>query len=107
MSVVERLGLAALHRLPPERAHDLSLRALATGVVPLPGRPFTSPRLATRIAGLDLPNPVGLAAGYDKNARALGQLTRAGFGFNRLDGARRHLPARRDVDGENLHGAQV
>jgi len=81
MSLIERAGLAALHRLDPERAHDLSLKALATGLVPLPGRPFTSQRLATRIAGLDLPNPVGLAAGYDKNARVVGPLTRAGFGF--------------------------
>ena len=81
MSLIEHAGLAALHRLDPERAHDLSLKALATGLVPLPGRPFTSPRLATRLAGLDLPNPVGLAAGYDKNARVVVPLTRAGFGF--------------------------
>lgn len=81
MNLIERAGLAALHRLDPERAHDLSLRALATGLVPLPGKPVTSPRLATRLAGLDLPNPVGLAAGYDKNARVIGPLTRAGFGF--------------------------
>ena len=81
MSVVERLGLAALHRLPPERAHDLSLTLLARGLVPLPGAPVTSPRLSTTLAGLDLPNPVGLAAGYDKNARAVDALTRAGFGF--------------------------
>lgn len=81
MSMIERAGLAALHRLDPERAHDLSIRALAAGLVPLPGKPFTSPRLATRLAGLDLPNPVGLAAGYDKNARVVGPLTRAGFGF--------------------------
>ena len=81
MSLIERAGLAALHRLDPERAHDLSLRALAAGLVPLPGRPFPSSRLATRIACLDLPNPVGLAAGYDKNARVIGPLTRAGFGF--------------------------
>jgi dihydroorotate dehydrogenase len=41
----------------------------------------TSSRLATRIAGLDLPNPVGLAAGFDKNATAIAPLSRAGFGF--------------------------
>ncbi|WP_299358162.1 quinone-dependent dihydroorotate dehydrogenase [uncultured Paracoccus sp.] len=81
MSWVERAGLAALHRLPPEAAHDLSLTLLARGLVPLPGAPVTSPRLQTRLAGLNLANPVGLAAGYDKNARALGALTRAGFGF--------------------------
>ncbi|MBB1490669.1 MULTISPECIES: quinone-dependent dihydroorotate dehydrogenase [unclassified Paracoccus (in: a-proteobacteria)] len=81
MRLIERAGLAALHRLDPERAHDLSLKALATGLVPLPGQPFTSPRLETRVAGLNMPNPVGLAAGYDKSARVVGPLTRAGFGF--------------------------
>ncbi|HRO14454.1 MAG TPA: dihydroorotate dehydrogenase (quinone), partial [Paracoccus sp. (in: a-proteobacteria)] len=81
MNVIERAGLATLHRLDPERAHDLSLRALRTGLVPLPGAPFSSPRLRIALAGLDLPNPVGLAAGYDKNAVAVGALTRAGFGF--------------------------
>ncbi|MDO5641612.1 MAG: quinone-dependent dihydroorotate dehydrogenase [Paracoccus sp. (in: a-proteobacteria)] len=81
MNLVERLGLRALHCLPPETAHDLSLRALSCGLVPLPGAPVTTPRLRSRIAGLDLPNPVGLAAGYDKNARAVGALMKAGFGF--------------------------
>jgi dihydroorotate dehydrogenase len=78
--LVERAGLAALRLLDPETAHGLSLRALASGVVPLSGA-ITSPRLSTRLAGLDLPNPVGLAAGYDKNAEAVAPLTRAGFGF--------------------------
>ena len=80
MSLADRAGLALLHRLDPERAHDLSLKALRTGLLPLPG-PVTSPRLRTTLAGLDLANPVGLAAGYDKNATALGPLMRAGFGF--------------------------
>ncbi len=80
MNPVERAGLALLHRLDPETAHGLSLRALKAGLVPLAG-PVTSSRLATRVAGLDLPNPVGLAAGYDKNAEALAPLLRAGFGF--------------------------
>ena len=66
--------------MDPERAHDASLRLLRTGMVPMPG-PVTDERLAVRLAGLDLPNPVGLAAGYDKNAVALGPLMRAGFGF--------------------------
>lgn len=80
MTFLERIALCGLHRLDPERAHGLSVRALAAGLLPLPG-PVTSPRLVTRIAGLDLPNPVGLAAGYDKNAEAVDPLTRAGFGF--------------------------
>jgi len=48
--------------------------------VPLPGV-VTSDRLRCRVAGLDLPNPVGLAAGFDKNATVVGPLSRAGFGF--------------------------
>jgi len=83
MKLVERIGLAALHRLDPERAHNLSLAALRAHLVPLPGV-ITSPRLRTQIAGLDLPNPVGLAAGYDKNAVAIAPLLRAGFGFVEL-----------------------
>ncbi|SDC38865.1 quinone-dependent dihydroorotate dehydrogenase [Ruegeria marina] len=80
MKVIEKLGLGALHRLDPETAHGLSIKALKAGLVPLPG-PITSPRLWTQVAGLDLPNPVGLAAGFDKNAEALAPLARSGFGF--------------------------
>lgn len=80
MSLIERAGLAALHRIDPERAHGLALLALRAGLVPLPG-PVTSTRLATTLAGLHLPNPIGLAAGFDKNAVAVGPLVRAGFGF--------------------------
>ena len=87
MNPIERLGLLALHRLDPERAHDLSLTALSQGLVPLSGKPVTSARLRVRVAGLDLPNPVGLAAGYDKNARALPALMRSGFGFIEIGAA--------------------
>ena len=80
MTLIERAGLALLHRMDPERAHGLSLQALRAGLVPLPG-PVTGGRLATRLAGMALQNPVGLAAGYDKNAVALAALSRAGFGF--------------------------
>ncbi|TVR43313.1 MAG: quinone-dependent dihydroorotate dehydrogenase [Rhodobacteraceae bacterium] len=80
MSVLERAGLAVLRQLEPERAHGLALRALRSGLAPLPA-PVTSARLQVRLAGLDLPNPVGLAAGFDKNAIALDGLSRAGFGF--------------------------
>ncbi len=80
MKLTEKLGLAALHRLDPETAHRLSIKALTSGLAPTPG-PVTSDRLKTRVAGLDLPNPVGLAAGFDKNGEALLPLSRAGFGF--------------------------
>ncbi|PHP26635.1 quinone-dependent dihydroorotate dehydrogenase [Limimaricola cinnabarinus] len=80
MSALERLGLAALHRIDPETGHGLALRALKAGLGPK-GGPVTSDRLRARVAGLDLPNPVGLAAGFDKNAVALDALARTGFGF--------------------------
>ncbi|MBC2834267.1 quinone-dependent dihydroorotate dehydrogenase [Paragemmobacter straminiformis] len=80
MTLVERAALAALHRLDPETAHGLSLAALQSGLAPLSG-PVTSPRLAATLAGMALQNPVGLAAGYDKNATAVAPLSRAGFGF--------------------------
>lgn len=80
MSIAECIGLATLRRFDPERAHGLALIALRAGLVPLPG-PVTSSRLRTRVAGIDLPNPVGIAAGFDKNATALHALARSGFGF--------------------------
>ncbi|WP_065332787.1 quinone-dependent dihydroorotate dehydrogenase [Tritonibacter mobilis] len=80
MKLSEKLALAVMHRLDSESAHGLSIKALKSGLTPCPG-PVTSPRLKTEIAGLTLPNPVGLAAGFDKNAEALGALTQAGFGF--------------------------
>ena len=80
MNLLDTAALALLHRLDPERAHDLSLAALRAGLVRGSG-PVASPRLATRAGGIDLPNPVGLAAGYDKNVRALPALMRMGFGF--------------------------
>ncbi len=90
MSLAESLGLAALRRLDPERAHGLALTALRAGLVPLPG-PVTSSRLATDLAGMALPNPVGLAAGFDKNATAIAALSRSGFGFIEV-GAATPLP---------------
>lgn len=80
MTGIERLGLTLLHRLDPERAHALSILALRAGLVPGAG-PVALPRLATTVAGLALLNPVGLAAGYDKNGEAIAPLSRAGFGF--------------------------
>ncbi len=72
--------LPLLRRIDPERAHDLALDALRLGMV---GRDATAddPRLATRVLGLAFRNPIGLAAGFDKNAVALAALARLGFGF--------------------------
>ena len=80
MSPLEKVGLGLMHRLDPEQAHGLAIKALKLGVAPLPRMP-DSPHLRTRFAGLDLPNPIGLAAGFDKNAEVIAPLLKAGFGF--------------------------
>ena len=78
--VLGQAGLGALRRMDPEAAHGLALRALRLGLGPT-GGPVTSPRLRTTFAGLDLPNPIGVAAGFDKNAVALPGLARGPLGF--------------------------
>jgi dihydroorotate dehydrogenase len=90
VTLAERLALRALHLMDPERAHGLSLLALRAGLAPTPG-PYATPRLVTDLAGLSLPNPVGLAAGYDKNAESLTALMQAGFGWLEV-GAATPLP---------------
>jgi dihydroorotate dehydrogenase len=90
MNLAERAALAALHCLDPERAHSLSLAALRMGLAPTPG-PYSTSRLTSTLAGMVLPNPVGLAAGFDKNAEALPALMAAGFGWLEV-GAATPLP---------------
>jgi dihydroorotate dehydrogenase len=80
MSLIEQAGLRLMRFLDPETAHGLALRALNAGLGPK-GGPVTSPRLATTVAGLALPNPVGIAAGFDKNAEAVRAALAAGPGF--------------------------
>ena len=82
MSLLEQAGLRLLHCLDPETAHGLALKALRAGLGPRSG-PVTSPRLATVLAGVTLPNPVGIAAGFDKNA----EVVRAALKRNRDSGA--------------------
>jgi dihydroorotate dehydrogenase len=85
MASVYRLIRPALRRLPPEAAHELTLRALELGAVRFlgesAGREPDPPALAQRLWGLDFPNPVGLAAGYDKDSRVPGAMLQLGFGF--------------------------
>ena len=72
------LGAVLLRQMDPETAHRLAIRALQ--VTPLPAPGGDDPILKTRIAGLEMTNPVGLAAGLDKNGEALEGLSRLGFG---------------------------
>ncbi|MFN3521856.1 MAG: quinone-dependent dihydroorotate dehydrogenase [Phenylobacterium sp.] len=73
------LAARALHALDPEDAHGLTIRLLQAGLGPRGGA--DDPILATDLAGLKLANPVGLAAGFDKNAEVYRPMLAAGFGF--------------------------
>jgi dihydroorotate dehydrogenase len=74
------LGRSLLLALPPERAHDLAIKSLELGIYPRADAPDDK-RLAQHLLGLDFPNPVGMAAGFDKNARVARELLAMGFGF--------------------------
>lgn len=69
-----------LRLLDPETAHGLTLRALASGLAPAEPA-HDDPILATRVWGRDFPNPIGLAAGFDKDAAVVGPMLDLGFGF--------------------------
>lgn len=64
--------------LDAERAHRLTIGALKA--LPAGGGARSDPLLGTRVAGLDFPNPIGLAAGFDKDGEAFAQMLRLGFG---------------------------
>lgn len=91
MRFLEAAGMAVMRNIDPETAHHLALKALNCGLVPLRKGPVTSPRLKTHLAGLALANPIGLAAGFDKNAIAIAPLSHAGFGWLEV-GAATPLP---------------
>lgn len=80
MSALFGLGQALLLTLDPERAHDLTLKTLELGLYPRAEGPDDK-RLAQNLFGLDFPNPIGMAPGFDKNARVPRQLLDMGFGF--------------------------
>lgn len=74
------IGRQVLFSVDPETAHSLSIAALRSGL-PLCGRWPESDALRVSAAGLDFPNPIGMAAGYDKNAEVPDALLGLGFGF--------------------------
>ena len=80
MSALFGLGQALLLAFDPERAHDLALKTLELGVYPRSPGPDDT-RLAQTLFGLDFPNPLGMAPGFDKNARVPRELLEMGFGF--------------------------
>ncbi|MBT3989076.1 MAG: quinone-dependent dihydroorotate dehydrogenase [Rhodospirillaceae bacterium] len=66
--------------LDAERAHHLAIQGLKLGLIPFPAPRF-DPVLRTNLMGLDFPTPIGLAAGFDKNAEVFEALLKLGFGF--------------------------
>ena len=79
IAFLERLARPLLHALDPEDAHALAIRMLK--FAPSLRAARDDARLAVRAFGLNFPNPVGIAAGFDKNAEVPGALIRLGFGF--------------------------
>src|ERR1700756_4469154 len=79
IGLLDRLARPFLYALDPEDAHRLAIRMLQ--IAPLPPGPPDDSRLATRVFGFNFPNPIGIAAGFDKHAEIPDALLRAGFGF--------------------------
>jgi dihydroorotate dehydrogenase len=80
MSVLDRIGQKLLFSFDPETAHGMSIAALRCGL-PVGATTTRDARLKTRLCSLDFPNPLGMAAGYDKNAEVPDALLGLGFGF--------------------------
>ena len=80
LGFLEKLGRQALFCVDPETAHGLSIKALKSGI-PVAHSPRYDLRLRTSVAGIAFDNPLGMAAGYDKNAEVPDALLRLGFGF--------------------------
>jgi len=73
-----------LHRLDPEQAHELTLKALEAGLYPRLGGGREDPRLSIELWGMRFGNPFGVAAGFDKDARVADALLGMGFGFTEI-----------------------
>ena len=79
IGLFDRLSRPLLRALDPEDAHNLTLKALR--LVPVGRAAADPPELAVRAFGLNFPNPVGIAPGFDKGATVADALLRLGFGF--------------------------
>ena len=82
IDILGALARPVLLALEPEAAHGLTIKALKN--LPLPPARPDSPSLAVEAFGLKFSNPVGMAAGFDKNAEVFGPLLRLGFGFTEI-----------------------
>lgn len=80
LPLVQGLSQQALLKMDAETAHGATITALRLGLAPQQSHPDAS-ELRTSLCGLDLPNPVGMAAGFDKNAEVPRPLAQMGFGM--------------------------
>lgn len=79
MSFLYKAATAGMRLLPAEPAHNATIKALKAGLGPRADNNY--PGLETQVGGLSLPNPVGLAAGFDKGGEVPDAMLAAGFGF--------------------------
>ncbi len=79
LAAVFELARPLLYALDPEQAHELTLKSLEAGIYPRPAAADDA-RLGVKVWGLDFANPLGIAAGFDKDARVPGAVLGMGFG---------------------------
>ena len=92
LTAMFHLARPMLFALAPEQAHEVTLKALEAGVYPRDNT-ASDPRLAVRLAGLAFPNPVGIAAGFDKDARVPDAVLGLGCGFAEIGTVTPHAQA--------------
>lgn len=83
LSLVDRVGLAALHKMDAETAHGVTIKALKSGLLPACEAP-DDPRLHQTFWDLTFANPIGMAAGFDKDGDVPDEVLRLGFGFTEI-----------------------
>ena len=85
MTIIDDIGLALIKQLPPEAAHTATIKALKFGLAskakPLNREASNLLSVSLPVSGLNLPNPLGIAAGFDKNAEVYGPCLSMGAGF--------------------------
>src|SRR5690242_4164649 len=81
MTAIIDLGAAAMRMLPAETAHRATLDLLKAGQALIPSVRISDPRLGVEAFGLSFPNPLGLAAGFDKDAEVPDAMLKLGLGF--------------------------
>jgi dihydroorotate dehydrogenase len=83
--LADKVAIPLMHRLDPEKAHSMTIELIKNGYAPL-DTANNEPILQTKVWGLNFANPLGIAAGFDKQAQAMEGLFQLGFGFVEVGG---------------------